>query len=397
MSQLNNWSPAEPERAPAAVVAANATTGPAEMANRAGHKRSLRGPAIVAFVLIGLTGLLVIAFLLVSLGISAVAIAGFMALIPLVVVLLAIRWVDRWEPEPRSLLAFCFLWGAITSVFVALIVGLSVELVQEGLGTPIGDRDWLGSVIQAPVVEESIKGFGILIVFLAARKHFDGPIDGIVYGGTIAAGFAFTENILYFGSEIVDSGSLGGVLGVFIIRGIMSPFAHVMFTICTGIAIGLASRRRGVGFGFLALLIGLIPAMALHALWNAATLVVADDFLIYYVVVQMPLFFGAVAVVFVLRRSESKMTSARLTEYAAAGWYSSGEIPALATAAGRRQAITWARGSGREQVMRRYIADSTRLAFIRQRMMSGHDTEQAQADEAAMLNSILTWRALLTG
>ena len=396
MSQPSPHLAQRPAHAPADVTAASlAQLGPVEVANAVGHKRSLVVPATIAFVLIGITGLLVAAFLIASLGTGAVAIAGFMALVPLAAVLLGIRWIDRWEREPRALLIFCFLWGSITSIFVALLVGVSVEIVQDGLGTSAGDRDFLGSVIQAPVVEEAVKGFGVLILFLAARKYFDGPVDGVVYAATIAAGFAFTENILYFGAELLGAGSVSGVIGVFVIRGVMSPFAHVMFTICTGVAIGVAARRRGIAGGFIAYLVGLVPAIVLHALWNGATIVVADDFLLYYVVVQMPLFFGALTVVILLRRAESRLTRTRLDEYAAAGWYSASEIPALATPAGRRQALTWARAQGLHLVMRGYIADSTRLAFIRQRMVNGHGLAEAQAEEAAILAAIVSRRAAL--
>jgi RsiW-degrading membrane proteinase PrsW (M82 family) len=381
-------------QAPVAVtVAANASHGPAQQG--AQRRGSLLVPAIIAFVLIGLTGLLVAAFLLISLGPSAVAIAGFMALVPLTIVLLGIRWIDRWEPEPRGLLIFAFLWGAITSVFVALVVGLSVELFQDGIGAPTDSRDFLGAVIQAPLAEEGIKGFGILLLFFAARKYFDGPVDGVVYGATIAAGFAFTENILYFGAEIVDTGSFSGAIGVFVVRGLMSPFAHAMFTICTGIAIGLAARRTGAFGGILAYLFGLIPAVFLHALWNGATYVVGDEFLTYYVIVQVPLFIGAVIVVVRLRRAESRLTHARLAEYAAAGWFNPDEITALATPAGRRRAMAWARAHGLKLAMRGYITDSTKLAFIRQRLVTGRAADGAQIEEAAMLAAIVARRAAL--
>ena len=61
------------------------------------------------------------------------------------------------------------------------------------------------------------------------RREFDGVIDGIVYAELVAAGFAFTENILYFGRAFVPGGlasEQGGVLIVFVLRGLLSPFAH---------------------------------------------------------------------------------------------------------------------------------------------------------------------------
>lgn len=371
--------------------------GPAQHTPESRAHGNLIALAVVAFIVIGISGLLVVAFLIVSLGPGAVAIAGVMALIPLVVVLLGVRWIDRWEPEPRGLLIFAFLWGAVTSIFVALAVGVSVEIVQDRVGTSAEARDLLGSVIQAPLVEEGIKGFGILLLFLAARRYFDGPVDGVVYAATIAAGFAFTENILYFGAELLGSDAVSGAIGVFFVRGVMSPFAHAMFTICTGIAIGIAARRSGAAGGILAYLVGLVPAMFLHALWNGATYVVGDDFLIYYVLVQVPLFIGAIIVVVQLRKAESRLTQSRLAEYAAAGWYNPDEIVALATPSGRRAAMAWARSHGLGVVMKGYITDSTKLAFIRQRLVTGRAATGARAEEAAMLAAIVARRSALQG
>lgn len=373
--------------------AAYASPGPAT-AGVATRSRSLFVPALIGFLVLGVVLLVVIGFLFIALGPGIVAVGGIMALVPLAIVLLGIRWIDRWEPEPRGVLLFAFLWGAGASVLVALIVGLVAESVLASAGTGDGALEFIGAVIQAPIVEESAKGFGVLLIFLVARKHFDGPVDGIVYAATVAAGFAFTENILYFGAEL-GGGEGASVAGVFIIRGLMSPFAHVMFTLCTGVAIGIAAHRRGALRGVLAFAIGLIPAMLLHALWNGATFVVRDDFFIYYVVVQVPLFIGAIILVVALRRHEARLTKLRLDEYAAAGWFNTDETTALATSRGRSQAIAWARQHGLGAVMRGYIRDATRLAFIRQRLVIGHDVVGAQVDEAAVLASIVARRAAL--
>ena len=70
----------------------------------------------MAFAIAGLVGLLVLGYLAVALGLSVVATGTLLAVVPLAIVLLAIRWVDRWEPEPRWALWFAFLWGAAVSV-----------------------------------------------------------------------------------------------------------------------------------------------------------------------------------------------------------------------------------------------------------------------------------------
>jgi len=352
---------------------------------------------IIGIVIVSLITLYVVVFLINGLGGDAFALGGIMALVPLVIVFFAVRWIDRWEPEPRAAVIFAFLWGAGVAVLIALLVGSEVDNLINTMGGPGPGYEFFGAAIQAPIVEETGKGLGLLILFLVARKHFDGPVDGLVYAAWVAGGFAFTENILYFGSQLLDAGGVdGSVFQIFLVRGIMSPFAHVMFTACTGIALGFAARRTGAlgAIGFF--ILGLIPAIFLHALWNGALFFVSD-FYGYYAIVQFPLFVMAVVLVVFLRRQESKLTRDRLGEYAAVGWFSSEEINALATPAGRRQAISWARAQGKGREMKRYIQDATKLAFARQRIITGRATIGAQADEATMLAAVVESRKNLVG
>jgi hypothetical protein len=254
---------------------------------------------------------------------------------------------------------------------------------------------FLQSVVQAPIIEEGGKGLGILLIYLVARRYFDGPVDGIVFAALVAGGFAFTENIQYFAVEIAESGRLGIEVGeIFFIRGILSPFAHVMFTACTGFFIGLAARKGTALGGILFFVVGLIPAVLLHAFWNGALFFIYD-FYAYYVVVQMPLFALAVGGVIFLRRREAKMTQLRLGEYAAAGWFNQAEVNTLGTAAGRRQARAWARQHGLGAVMKEYIKDATHLAFTRNRIVSGRDRIGSQRDEALLLAQVTESRARL--
>ncbi|HCJ50034.1 MAG TPA: PrsW family intramembrane metalloprotease, partial [Microbacterium sp.] len=71
--------------------------------------------AVLAVVCAGL-----IAYMLTFLGAEAAIVAGLLALVPLTIVLFAIRLIDRWEPEPRGLVAFAVAWGAIAAVAIAL-------------------------------------------------------------------------------------------------------------------------------------------------------------------------------------------------------------------------------------------------------------------------------------
>ncbi len=185
----------------------------------------------------------------------------------------------------------------------------------------------------------------------------------------------------------------------FVLRGIMSPFAHVMFTSCTGVALGFAARRKGWLRGIGIFLVGLLLAMALHALWNGSSFIVSglDGFFLIYFVVQVPLFALAVVFVVLLRKSEAKLTRARLTEYADAGWFSPAEVDMLSSGAGRRQAVRWARtlpGNG-ASALRSFVRHATRLAFVRQRMLVDRANIAPKQDEAELLDAILGDRVAL--
>src|SRR5689334_15948967 len=96
--------------------------------------------AVIGIVLAGLVGLLVLAYLGLALGVSTLVIGTLLALVPLGVVLLAVRWIDRWEPEPRWALWFAFLWGAAVAVAIALVVDLGVQLAM-AFAQPGGSPD----------------------------------------------------------------------------------------------------------------------------------------------------------------------------------------------------------------------------------------------------------------
>jgi uncharacterized membrane protein len=244
------------------------------------------------------------------------------------------------------------------------------------------------------VVEEFAKSLGLLFLLLLARKHFDGPVDGVVFAFTIAGGFAFTENILYFGRAIAESASPATDLAqIFLLRGVMSPFAHALFTGTTGLIMGLAARRWHWGVSVAAFFIGLLPAMLLHNRWNS----MGQGFLAEYILIQVPIFLLAVIGIILLRVAENRLTRQRLLEYAAAGWFTPAEVAMLATPAGRRTALAWAGRYNRRRQMKAFVKAATQLAFTRQRILSGRDVQLHQAEERQQLDNILSRRAAVAG
>ncbi|MEE2523371.1 PrsW family intramembrane metalloprotease [Pseudarthrobacter sp. J75] len=342
------------------------------------------GGAALAF----LSLFLVVPFLLASTGAAGFLIGFLASLVPLAVVLLTVFLIDRWEPEPKRLLVFAFTWGAAVSIAVTLLIQPLFAASREFSS----DAEYFTfmATVQAPIVEEFAKSLGLLMLLLLARKHFDGPVDGVVFAFTIAGGFAFTENILYFGRAVADSSSPATDLAsVFFLRGIMSPFAHAVFTATTGLIMGFAARKWHNGLSVAAFFVGLLPAMFLHNRWNS----MGQDFLLQYLMFQVPMFVLVAVVVVLVRLAENRLTRQRLREYAAAGWFTPAEVDMLATGAGRRAALAWAAQSNRRPHMKAFIRAATQLAFARQRILAGRDVPGHQVDEQHALQEILALRA----
>jgi RsiW-degrading membrane proteinase PrsW (M82 family) len=339
---------------------------------------------VLGFVLIALIG-----YFVVALGVVASGLGLVLALIPLAIVFFGVRIIDRWDPEPRSLIAFAIAWGGVAAVGITLLVDLGITLM-------VGLRpEEMAAVIQAPLVEEIAKGLGILIIFLVGRRTFDGPVDGIVYGALIGAGFAFTENIQYFAISLIQGGG-EQLTATFVMRGLLSPFAHAMFTALTGFAMGLAARRHastGVVIGAGAL--GLLGAMLLHGFWNGSA--TFANFFLLYITLQVPLFVGFIIAIVALRKEEARLTRERLGEYAAAGWFTPEEVTMLATPAGRKVGLAWAASlpGDRRRLMRTFIQDSTALAAVRQRAITGRDPLAADDERALLARTRATRAALL--
>jgi len=323
---------------------------------------------IGAFVLVGLAALVALDALAGSLGGPLLVLSAVVALVPLAIVAWGIRWIDRFEPEPPSATWFAFLFGAGVAVVIALGVDAWVWSSSPLANSSDGLETLIGATIQAPLVEEFGKGLAVWLLFWVGRNRLDGPIDGVVYAAWSAAGFAFSENILYFGASIAQGGEV--FVETFIVRGLMSPFAHVMFTALIGYSLGRAAERGVRGLGLGAFVAGFVPAVALHALWNGALFVVTS-FYAYFFVVQVPLFVAGVFFVWWLRNQKARILQEHLAYYAHNGVILDQELGFLTTASGRGVALRWAKNRGLTKALDRFIAVAVRLALTRHRVERG--------------------------
>lgn len=289
--------------------------------------------AVVGILVCLVLTLIVALIMLSNLGIVVAIIATVVAFVPAIFYMLPFLWLDRYDPEPVWALAASFAWGGLVAVIVSYILNTLFGGIAASVGGDIAGNI-VGAVISAPIVEEGSKGLGLVLLLLFLRREFDDIVDGIVYGSFIALGFATVENILYYGRSLL-SGGFEGLLIVFIMRGIMSPFAHVTFTAMTGIGCGIARESHNLAVRILAPLGGYILAVILHMVWNGMATFLGGGFLIGYVLFEVPFFLAFIGFLVYVARREGRILREMLSVEVARGLITPEQL-AIATSAIRR-------------------------------------------------------------
>ncbi len=247
------------------------------------------GIAVTIFAIIFMS-LIVMLLMFASVGIVPAVVAAIVAFVPATLYLLPLIWLDRYDPEPLWLLALAFAWGGLVAVIVSFVVNTVIGSVAFVATNSPEAATFVGAVISAPIFEEASKGVGVLVLLIFFRRYFDDILDGIVFAGVIALGFATVENVLYYG-RAVDGGGLAGLTILFFMRGILSPFAHVTFTAMTGIGCGIARESHSMAVRILMPIVGYCAAVFLHAVWNGMAVIGGlEGFVVGYLILEIPFF-----------------------------------------------------------------------------------------------------------
>ncbi|WAZ22656.1 PrsW family intramembrane metalloprotease [Streptomyces cinnabarinus] len=378
-------------------------TGPPGGALRHAHwwqRKWVRYGALIT--LLTLSGLVILALVREQTGTQGFLVGLGLAVLPVPLLIAAFRWLDRVEPGPWRNLLFAFAWGACAAALIAIVANsFATRWIATATADP-SSADTLGATVIAPIVEESAKAAAVLLVFLFRRRDFTGLVDGVVIAGLTATGFAFTENILYLGTAFGtdqltgDSGIASVTAATFFVRIVMSPFAHPLFTVLTGIGFGIAalSGDRQRWRRILLPLSGLLLAMGMHALWNGSASFGPFGFFAVYAAIMVPAFGLLTWLVIWTRQRELRTVREELPAYAVAGWLTPAEPFALGSMRARRMARQYARrtagGRRAAREVAQYEAYATSLAFLRHRGRRGRAGADFVVREAELLREL--WR-----
>ena len=175
------------------------------------------------------------------------------------IIVVYIWYVDKYEREPLKYVALMFSWGILSAMLALFLEELSFGIMS---------YEFLYIALIGPIIEEFSKGLGLFV--FSKNDEYEGPMDGLVYGISVGAGFALFENILYILAFYYEGG-IGSALVIAIVRAVFEPIGHPLFT--GWFAYDLGRDKLGMKGKFS----GFLTAIALHILWNTTALFAASN------------------------------------------------------------------------------------------------------------------------
>lgn len=204
---------------------------------------------------------------------------GLLSVIPL-----SVLWfLDRREPESPWLYAFIFLWGALIATTLAKPVndiifsrvGQFLTLhpdIQAMLGE--NAKIMIAGPLAGPIVEETTKGLGVLLLFWLLRSEFDNVRDGFIYGALVGIGFNFLEAPFYVVKTFNETG-IAPWAGQLANRHALLGFGgHGLYTGLFGLGLGLARQTTRTWLRYVAAPVGWLLGFSAHLLNNGLGLLV---------------------------------------------------------------------------------------------------------------------------
>lgn len=153
-----------------------------------------------------------------------------LAIAPILVVVLYIYLKDKYEKEPKRLLMYNFLLGAIVSILITTVLYYGFDIILPLRNHTSIIEQFIKAFFVVGLTEELSK-YLIVRYFAQPKSAFNEPFDGIIYAVMVSMGFAATENIFY----VLESGVETAIL-----RAFTAVPSHATFGILMGYFMGKA-------------------------------------------------------------------------------------------------------------------------------------------------------------
>lgn len=168
---------------------------------------------------------------------------------------------DIEHPEPKMLIFYTFLAGALVT---ALVLPFQV-LVNEWVSSNGYASRGLVAFLLLAATEELVKFFAVYLV-VSRRKEFDEPVDAMIYMIVSSLGFATVENVASVFQAHFAAGANPGPVETSILRFVGATLLHTLASGVVGYYWGKALAKHG---HYVWLIVrGLLIATSLHAVFN---------------------------------------------------------------------------------------------------------------------------------
>lgn len=187
----------------------------------------------------------------------------FLALAPVAVLAFILYRFDSQQPEPVGQLVKAIAYGVMSA---AVAISFASFLSHFENSSDAVSHAVFTALFGAAIPEEAAK---LLMLWLLIRnnKHFDEHLDGIIYAGFVALGFAGLENIMYIFSSGAD------FVGTAVSRAIFAVPGHYAFGVAMGFFVSLAYFSKDKAAKRKWYLCAYLVPVALHFTYDALIMV----------------------------------------------------------------------------------------------------------------------------
>lgn len=185
------------------------------------------------------------------------------SILPALVLLGLVYNLDYYEREPKRLVFFTFVWGAVPAVLVLVGAAIFFRLPTSPLTREAHIA--LRAGLLSAAAQELIKGAAVFFIFWRYRREFDGVFDGIVYGATVGFGFAMMSQLLRQLSDFVLWGFSSMTLETWA-QGVLFALHQAMYSAFFGASLGWARLSNDRKARVYVPVLGMVAAIGAHGL-----------------------------------------------------------------------------------------------------------------------------------
>ena len=183
---------------------------------------------------------------------------------------------DRYEREPAKLAVLGFLCGGLAATWTMALPGNGAILSIYAKLFGVDFASTWGPPLTAPLVEETSKYAGLILLVLLARNHVRSAYDGLLLGAFVGLGFQALEDYSYIVNGVADNygaSQVADTVTIFALRAVTGLWSHALYTAIAGAGLGYFVGATSRSLGHRLAVAALAAAMVIHGSLDAVAAV----------------------------------------------------------------------------------------------------------------------------